>query len=243
MQKTRLVRIGIAILWGFATPALATRNVSSPVVNPGEWKAEWRAGLEFDGDSAARDHRFGQTSLVEYGVNDGYAVRLITRWSKPEHDANDWRDIGIENRFQLFEKDTDGWDGALRLSYIHADNPGTADEWGLDALGEWGFHGWKLRSNLLFGQVVGADASGGVTFDTSWQATHPINEQWDAGLEGFHDIGELRAPGSFREQSHSIGPVVSYKLSKRVNLEGGYQQGISEDASDGLLKFFVKATF
>ncbi len=232
----------VVVLCLLPTAALATRNVSSPVVEEGAWKSEARYGFEFD-DLPAQDDRFRQFYYVEYGVTDWYALRLAGRWSKTQGRANDFVSTEVEQRFQLFEKASDGWDGGLKIVYAFADNPRALDTLDLQILAQRAFGPWNVRGNIVTQQEVGKGADGGVSWTLSQQTTYKLSSDLAVGGEWFGTLGKLSEQHGIGQQQHQLGPVVSYTVNPQLTIETGYLFGVTKPTSDGLFKLFFKADF
>jgi hypothetical protein len=144
--------------------ASATRNVSSPVVNQGEWRSEARYGFEWD-DKPAQNNRFQQFYYIEHGVSNWYALRLAGRWSKLAGQDNDFTTTEIEQRVQLFEHSLDGWDGGFKIVYAVADNAGAANTVDVQWLAQQNIGSWTHRFNIITKNEVGTHANGGTMWD------------------------------------------------------------------------------
>lgn len=236
------MRLFLALCMLFPCAAVATRNVSSPVVDEGVWKSEARYGFEFD-DTPDQDNRFRQFYYLEYGFTDAYAFRLSGRWSKKEGAGNDFVATELDQRLQLFEKDQDGWDGALRVIYALADNAGASDTLDVQWLAQKSVGAWNHRANIATQQEVGNGANGGVAWALSEQSLYKLNKDFAIGAEWFGTLGKLSEQHGISGQQHQLGPVVIYTFNPHVSLETGYLFGLTKPSSDGLFKLFLKASF
>lgn len=222
--------------------AYATRNVSSPGVIEGKWTAAARYGLEQD-DNAAIDQRLQQVYLVDYGINSWWATRLVIRYSKRDGRANDHTGIEWEQRFQLFKKASDGFEGAVRVGYYRADNTGAADALDWSWLGRFDALGWRHTHNLIIVQEIGGHRSGGVSGQASWQSFYKVNETVGLGMEWYGDVGRLNRQHGINRQGHQLGAVMELALNEHVSIHTGYLAGITKPAADGLAKFFLSGKF
>lgn len=243
----RLPPLAIVSLVSFAflspNSAYATKDVSSPTVAKGKLKAEARYGFEQDDESASRDNRFRQVYLVEYGVTEWWSTRMNARLTELDGQDLDYTATEWENKFQLFFEKKDGFSGGFKLVYSFADNTGSPDSVEVKGMVERKFGDLKLRGNLGLLWDVGDFATRDALLTSAVQGIVPVNDHLGLGVELFSEYGEIANIQDFDLQEHQLGPVLTYKLSDAFSIETGYLFGISDRASDGLVKFFVKGTF
>ncbi len=236
-------RILLSFLLGFVScNAHATKNVSSPAVNADEWRAEARFSIEHDG-AAAINQRIRQQHLIEYGINDWYAVRIVGRWVKPDGEKNDFTFTEWEHRLQFFEADDDGFDGAMKLVYVRADNPGDADVFDVQWLGRFEYKGLQHTANASLDRDIGASRQSSVAVNLAWKTTGRIYPGIELGAEWHGDLGRLNRQRGLSSQSHQMGSVVSFDITESVSLETGYLVGLTPEAPNGMFKFFIKSVF
>ncbi|MES2907276.1 MAG: hypothetical protein V4691_09700 [Pseudomonadota bacterium] len=231
----------IAFLALIVSPALATKDVSSPTVTKGKLKVEARFGSE-DDNLVSRDDRFRQVYIFEYGVTDWWATRLNFKLTQLpstglEYQATEW-----ENKFQLFFEKTDGFNGAFKVVYSSVDITGSPDIFSLKTMAEKKFGAIKVRGNLGLDWEVGTFSGKTATLNAAAQVLAPVTENLSAGIEWFADFGEINAIPGFDLQDQQLGPVFVYKFNDTYAIETGYLFGISDRASDGTFKLFLKAT-
>lgn len=232
-----------ALVSALATPAFATKDVSSPTVSEDVLKTEMRYGLEQDDESASRDGRFRQTYLAEYGVTKWWATRFNFKLSKPDGKPTDYTATEWENKFQLFNEKDDGFNGAFKIVYAMADNDDPPDSIELKLMAEKKFGIFNQRVNLSFKREVGPESDTDTALGMAWQMLAPIDGGLSGGLEWFGEFGPIGNIPSWDEQDQMLGPVFQYKATDMLSFESGYLFGISDAASDGLFKFFVKMKF
>ena len=227
------------------TPSMAfatTLNLSSPGVNAGKGVAEYRIGIDF----ADEEHRQNVSEYlhVDYGLNDTLALRLAGSARKRGSDDLEYTATQAEARIQLFENETAGWDGALRLSYQLADGDDKPDALGVAWLAQHKVAAFRLTYNLTLSHQLGEDRADGVLGDVRWQATAPLPDTpLQLGLEGFHTLGELGDMQGWNTQQHRIGPVLKGKFTDDVGFQLGYLTAISAAAPEQAVKLFVNWDF
>lgn len=233
--------IALGLVLGVAPCAFATNsNVSGPSVGAGVADIEFRGGIEFDENNA--DH-YRQRLHLDYGLNDTLALRIITRQEQREGGHLEYRATDVEARMQLFEDEAWGFDGGFKVAYSKADGDDGPDELTLYWLYEIKRYGFSFRQNALVGTQFGEEADQTPTAELRWQALANIWENHSLGLEMFNDFGPVNEWTGYNEQGHRIGPVLKGKLAQGVNYQTGMLFGISDDAPDIGIKFFIGTSF
>lgn len=225
-----------------APPAYATKDVSSPTVTKGKLKFDARYGFETD-DTQERDNRFRQLYLFEYGVTDWWLTRLNFRVNHPDGGEFDYTNIDFENKFQFFYEKKDGFNGAVKFIYSVADDVGIPNIFEIKGIVEKDFGHFWLRGNLGVQWQIGADQTKAATLNAALQTTRKIGDDLSVGMEWIGDFGQFDNSIAANVQEHYLGPVLNYKINNTWSIETGYLFGISETASNGLFKFFVKGIF
>lgn len=226
-----------------ALPAYATKDVSSPTVSKGKLKFEARSGFEIDDTSVSRDNRFRQTYLFEYGVTDWWSTRLNLKFTHLDGGTYDYTAGEWENKIQLFFEKKDGFSAGFKVVYGITDDNGIPDTFEIKSMIEKNFGDFRARGNLGMLWLVEDNASRTATLNAALQGLVKVNADFSAGIEWFGEFGEVNNIPAFDMQDHLLGPVFTYKINDVWALEAGYLFGISDTASDGLFKFFVKGTF
>jgi hypothetical protein len=227
----------------FAAPAYATKDVSSPNVSRGKLKFEARFGLENDDVSASRDDRFRQTYLLEYGMNEWWSTRANLKFTALDGSDNGLTAVEWENKFQLFFEKKDGLSGGFKVVTGVASDMNMPDTIEIKGLLEKNFGDFRARGNLGLLWQVGDDATRQAQLNAALQGMLKLNDTFSAGAEWFGDFGEIENMSAFDQQDHLLGPVINIKINETWSAEAGYLFGISDTASDGLVKVFLKGTF
>lgn len=224
------------------TQAYAVLTVSSPDVTEDLLQLESRFGYLND-ETQRLDGALQQTYLADYGVNQSHALRLISRFQKPDGRANDLSSLGIEHRFQFMQKETNGWDAATRVHYKYNTVNGGADQIGADLLARFNAYDLIHTANINLDLDIGPHRESGVITALAWKSQKKLSEELTAGIEWYGDIGRLNQQSGINDQEHSIGPVLNYALTDIVDIETGYQLGLTDGATRGLFKLHFKASF
>lgn len=236
-----------------ATPALASSPVSfvgTAKVNEGAQSLEARAGFTTDHSGSSVHERLKLREHYDYGFNDWYALRVVLEQDKRRSEDIEHEDVTIENRFQIFEKREHGWDGGIRLIYVHADGDKTPHEIDVRLMAMVPFEEkWEYRHNMVWEHDVGPDSENGLMLELRHQLTRAIDappsyfKGLRAGIEMFNDFGRLRELSGYDDQGHQFGPVMKGRFENGYYFQAGYRAGLSEDAPDHLFKLAVGRKF
>lgn len=225
-------------------------NVGTAKADDGAFSSEIRFGYTLDDDGDTNDGRFRLRQHIDYGVTDWYAVRVVTEQDKRTNGDFDFRGFAIENRFQFFERDRNGWDGGIRVIYGVGASAGQPDEIDIRFIGNVPIgERWEWRHNTVVEHEIGGNADDGLALELRNQLTRgigdfiPGTQKTRLGVEIFNDFGVLRDDSSFDDQDHQLGPVMKTQFANGVYLQAGYRAGLSDDAPNHLLKLFVGRKF
>ncbi len=223
--------------------ASTTSSISSPVVTEGETSFGARIGYSTADNASSDDERLRSRLHIDHGFTDFYATRLVIAQDDRKGDSFEHASLTLENRFHFLKKATHGFDFGLKANYSYKDGDKKADDISLQFYERIPYKRWEIRLGQLFDHEIGEDSEPGITAQWRMQAIYPVTETFKAGIEGFHNFGNLRALSGYNDQSHTIGPVFKGKLTENLGYETGYRVGISKSAPDHSLKFFVTQKF
>lgn len=235
-----------------AYAASPVSNVGTAIVNDGEVTAEMRAGYSWDeSGSKSSDDRFRLRQHLDYGLNDWYALRIVSGQDKRSGDAMEHSSFSIENRFQLIERRNHGWDGGVRFIYEHKDGDKKPDELDIRLMAQVPFgsdNQWEFRHNTVMVHELGEDNRAGLLLELRNQVTRKIPapdylKSLRIGLEMFNDIGRVNDNSSFEQQDHQMGPVLKASFDSGLYMQTGYRTALSDDGTDHLVKFFIGQKF
>lgn len=194
-----------------------------------------------DNDSNSQDDRLRMRQHIEHGFTETYALRLIISQGKRKNDSLEHTSFRIENRFQFFEEETDGFDGSIRLGYRN--NASSADEVQVRFNGRKKFsEGWEYRQNIIFGHEITAESESGLSLETRFALQKEVGD-YDLGVDLFNDFGNLRTLSGYSNQSHTFGPYIKGDLTEDIGYEIGYRHGISDSAGDNSFRVFIGYDF
>lgn len=233
LKNIAVLALGLAVI-AAATPAHATKALTSPYVTKGRATTEWRGGY----DVIDNAHDVTRMRLLQsYGVTDYWDTRIAATFSHNGQASTDV--VGWENKFQLTPKDTFFVDLGLRLDYAYSTNAG-ADEVLARLLVAKKIGPVAQTANFSFGRQVGNDASNDVGFDVAYGIAYDLSKQYALGLEYYGDFDDF--DNTYSEQQHLVGPVV-YGTHGMFKYQAGVLAGVSEAAPDVALKTTLSYSF
>ncbi|KCZ93049.1 hypothetical protein HHI_10189 [Hyphomonas hirschiana VP5] len=221
-----------------------TGNVGSAGISQGDRSAEWRAGMEDEGNLASRIH-------FDQAITGWYQVRVTGSFRKPDGQDWDYTGLTIENWFQWSEEagDTSGFNGGLRLAYGFSDGADPDEIEARLTLTDKFADVWEWRANVIAEIEVGKASDGGTALATRAQLTRALgvnvlgSDNWRFGLEAFSEYGTTRDMPGFEDQAHQIGPVLKVEWESGVYLQTAVRSGITRGADDRMIKLFIGRAF
>ncbi len=233
LKNITITALGLTIIVA-ATPAHATKALTSPYVTKGRATTEWRGGYDVVEDA----HNVGRTRLLQsYGMTNYWDTRVAATFS---HNGDASTDIvGWENKFQLTQKDEFFVDLGLRLDYAYSTNAGT-DEVLARLLAAKKNGPFGQIANFSFGRQVGEGASNDIGFDIAYGVAYDLSPTYAIGLEYYGDFDDF--DNSYSEQVHQVGPVL-YGNHGMFRYQAGLLAGVSEAAPDVALKATMSYSF
>lgn len=228
-----------ALLIATASPAFATKTVTSPYVTKGKATVEWRGGFETDGDN---EDVFKTRNQVAYGLTDFYEpkISLDTR----NDNKGDFSALDFENKFQLLPKGVYFVDLGLRLDYSRSLNGGT-DEFATKLLLAKKTGELSHMLNLEANHEIGEDSGDDWGYALAYGVSYPLNDTLSLGGEWYSDFGTFKdGSDSFDEQDHRAGPVLyGVAFDNQIKYQFGVLAGLSDEAPDATIKSTIGYSF
>lgn len=241
MNNKFLLIVILALLSLNQVWATNTSGVHGPVVKPDDKSMMYRLGF----------------SPGEDGGPDGYAHRIHyqqafngnLRWRV----MSQFRDRGGDQDFELDyiraellwhfrAKQNDNWDSALRFD-IRARKGSRPEKFAINWTNQWQLSPkWRLRGILIPAWDFNGTAEGGTTIETRASLAYKMDSGHSISVEMFNDFGKISDMGSFNEQGHQVGPMLSGKVGG-VGYQLGYLAGVSNGASDHAFRLWFNKSF
>jgi hypothetical protein len=241
-----MVRMWFAAVSALACSGLANAQtlggVHGPSVSKADRSAEYRVAYvpESDGRRASASHRLH----YQHALDGAHRLRAIVNAEETGRGLWEADSLQAEWLWQFKERGQGIWSSGLRFDYRGYLRAGQADRLRLNWTNQWDLDNrWRLRW-LAQGYVeTGADRRDGVWLETRASALYPVRERTRVGIEMFNGFGNLDNPGTFNQQAHRIGPVVSFRHEGGWSSQWGALFGASERAPEADLRIWVGKAF
>lgn len=251
MKYYQMIAMALASLPYHVSAASPVSNVGTSKVDAGALSVEQRMGYTLDESGDSSHQRFRMRQHLDYGWNGWYATRFVVEQNKLDGDNLEYANVSVENRFQLFEKNSDGWDGGFRLIYGHRDGDKTPHEIDIRLMAGVPLNDqWEWRHNTVLEHDIGENSRSGIMLELRNQITHKTEFTNDYGIsyirlgaEMFNDFGRLNELSGYSNQEHQFGPVTKISFDNGAYVQAGYRAGISQDSADHLFKIFIGRNF
>lgn len=249
--KYTIAAVSIFFCSNASFAASPVSNVGTAKVDAGALSIEQRIGYTIDTPGESGHKRFRMRQHLDYGWNDWYATRIVLEQNKMHSDNLEHASLSIENRFQIFEKASDGWDGGFRFIYGQRDGDKTPHEIDIRLMAGVPIDDeWEWRHNTVLEHDIGENSQSGWQLEFRNQITKKLDlfNEYDLasfrlGVEMFNDFGRLNDLSGYAQQDHQIGPVVKIGFENGAYLQTSYRIGASRDSADHSFKLFVGRYF
>ncbi|MEM6534723.1 MAG: transporter [Pseudomonadota bacterium] len=231
------------LLLAFSAEAQSTGSVFGPSVRATDRSIEYRGAVvpEEDGDESKIDHRLH----YQHALNDGLRLRAIVKGSSDGGDDLIYDYFQTELQWQYQEKTDSGYAAALRFDGRLTDEGRGSDQLGLNWTHNWQLgDGWSVRAIGLTDYNLDEDADDGLFIETRGALYRKLSNGVRLGAESFIDWGGTDTGfGSFNDQGHQLGPVVSFAPAPGWSLQARALFGLSDGADDADISVFLTRRF
>lgn len=226
------------ILLLLAAPLYAqnTGGVFPPTVSEGHksWQYRWAV----DPESANGDTAFAQRLHYQQAINDDFMWRIVGQVRKTDDSDFDPDFLQAELFWEFSEAGADYTTGVRFDARLRdGDRP---NQIGLNWIHAFKLkQGWSARAILLTSTQVGSNSNSGVNLQTRGRIAKRLEQGHTIGLEMFNSYGNSKNIGSFDEQDHTLGPIYSFPVSKKLSLFVGALFGVSDAAPDAQFRLWL----
>jgi hypothetical protein len=233
----KLVLLAMLCLLAPAT-AHAAFIVSSPRVSKGIMEIEAKNAFGFD-DVDTRQH----VLEVEYGFTDWMALSLEGEWEKENPRGYEYTASALEATV-LFTEPGQYWlDAGAKLEYEFSHESQHADKIEAMLLLEKQINKFSHTANFIIEREVGDYSSGEYEGGFAWRTAYGYSRRISPAIEYYAEFGEIDDMPDFDSQEHSIGPAIYGHLGSGIKYDLGLLFGISDGASDQMLKLNLEYEF
>jgi hypothetical protein len=247
---TYFVFISLSLFSSLTNASSPISNVGNSPVTEGRLTFDTRFGYISDDESAMQDRQFLMRQHIDYGFTGWYAGRIVVIQNRRDGENLEHQAINLDNRFQLFEKDIDGFDAGLRLIYSHRDGDDRPSEVNFRFISNVPFAGnWLWSYDTVLEHEVGPNARSGLALELRHQLAYdhtpqtPAITKVRAGLQAFNSFGRLKDLSGYHNQNHQIGPFARFSFKNGTYLQTGYRKGLSRSAPDHVVNLYTGVNF
>ena len=216
-------------------PAQADMKVRSPFVEWREFEIEHNGLVTFGPKGSASDRAQSYTTAIGYGLTEWWKIELEGEMSSGGGKTLVWNATTIENYFQLTERGKYIFDVGFFAEYSQATGlaPNSVVFGPIlykelpDVLGVSTGH----TLNVFFSRDIGGGSGRQTGLEIAWQSLALLHPLFAPGVEYFASIADLGKSGTYNQQEHFIGPVVTGALSfapyGKLKYQVGYLFGLT----------------
>lgn len=237
--KRTILLLSILLPSAFVS-ATNTSGVHGPVINPDDSSAMYRISIVpgEDGAKNALAHRLH----YQKAIDESFRWRIMGQ-IRERNGNTEWDYVRAELLwFFRPEKADDNWNSGLRFD-IRTRRGSRPEQFAINWTNQWDLdEKWRLRGILIGAWQFGGTATTGTLAETRASLSYKLASGSRVGVEMFNSWGKVTDIGSWDEQEHQMGPVISGKLGE-FNYQLGYLAGISESADDHDFRLWVSKKF
>lgn len=240
----RTLRCSFAFtLFALSTVAFAsnTSGVHGPNVKEGDKSMQLRIALSEADQDFQTDH-WAYRLHYQQAFNDTVRGRIIVQYR--DRGEFQYEYIRGEILYNFKKKTADGiWSSGVRFD-LRQRRGGRPQEFAMHWTNQWDLsHGYTLRGILVGYQQFGSkQALNGTFVETRASVNKKLDNGMSIGIESFSGYGKLGGFGSFNNQRHQIGPVVSGSFAG-FKYNARYLAGVSKVARDHTFGLFIQKSF
>lgn len=231
----------IPLVLAGASPAWASKTVTSATVKQGETGVEWKSEYVVDKENR-RDGAWKQKLAIGHGVTSFWQTEIEANVAQGggRNDDVEFTSIDWKNKFQFTSQDQYWLDTGARFSYA-LNGTGDADAIEIKLLAAKDIAKTAHRANISYSREVGDESKDDAEWGLSWHSRYKYNDHFQPGFELYSEFGEIGNEGRFNQQDHRLGPVLSGALPvSGASYDAGYLFGVTDAAPDGTVKVIVK---
>lgn len=236
----RLMLFGLVVL----CPTFASANfssVSGTEVSEGVLTASVRSTYAMDNQNS-RARWLGRIG-ADYGLTDHYALGLFVQGERRRHDNFELEAFIVDHRIEWHTEKDDGFKSGFRVRYTKRDGAKAPDNARLQLIVALPVGNWEARLNQLLIHELGDGAQSGILLETRGRIHYRWPNGTQLGLETINTLGRASSIQSFDNRRHEIGPALSGNLENGYTYDLAYRHGISDRATDHVIRIGLMRAF
>lgn len=227
----------LVLLSAFPLAAQNTSGVYGPTVKPGDKTAEYRIGWDPEAE------RWAQRFQYQQALTDNLRLRGVVQLRH-----GDGRD-GLEHdttQFQLLWQVTpneQNWQSGVRLD-LQLRDQGRPDRLRLHWANQFNLgDGWRARHIMFLVRELGDNRAAGLGIQSRSAIGKKLSDRARIDLHHFGSYGSTEDIVSFSEQTHQLGPQVSYSFDNGWKASARGLFGLNDRTSDAQFRLAVGKSF
>jgi len=234
-----------SMLAALLTSALAqtTGGVFGPNISAGDRTAQFRIATSPSENGGPE--RWEARVHYQQALSETLRWRVVLQGSDFETGDFEYNFLQAELQWQFRKADENSpWASALRLDTRIVESDDGASRLGLNWTNQWNFeNGWQFNNVVLTAREIGPDARDGIILELRNGVKYKLGPEMQIGVESFSALGRSNVLGSFKDQNHRIGPVVTGKLGDNTSYLAGVLFGVSDNARDVDFRLWLTKKF
>lgn len=238
--------LSTAAVMGFislANPVFAqvASGVPGASVKNNERFLQYRIAIDVE-DNSTGSAAIAQRVMYRQAINDRFNVRGSIQTLRTADSDFDFDYAKVELTWQV-TPDVQPYQMGLRLDFRARAN-GRADHIGLNWANQISFkNGWRARGALSGTVQVSDKTSDDIAFGGSAQISRQLERGVRLGVHGFSSFGDSHGLLLLKRSSTVAGPFIEFTLAKSVPVMIGTLHGVTHNARDDQIRFFIGRNF
>lgn len=222
------ITLNVTFLTSIAALAQNTGGVFPPMVNEGHRSLQYRVAA--NPDNAQDEFGFAQRIHYQQAINGDFMWRVVGQTRKTTNSDLDLDYLQTELFWELSDDDDTHKTGFRFDARVRNDN--RSEQFGLNWMNQFNLEdGWRARAVFMSAVQTGDNSADGVNLQTRGQLAKSF-DGYTLGFDMFNNYGNTGRIGSFKTQTHTIGPFIAAPVSDKFSIYAGPLFGISKAAPD-----------
>lgn len=229
----------LLLLMAMATPVAAqnTSGVYGPTVKPGDSSAEYRIGWDTEAE------RWAQRAQYQRALTDNLRLRGVLQYRHGDgRDGVEFDNSQLQLLWQVTPSDQN-WQSGFRFD-VQIRGQGRPDRLRAHWANQLNLgNGWRARHVMLLVRETGDGRASGLGIQSRSAIGNKISDKLRLDLHHFATYGSTEDIVSFSQQSHQLGPQLSYSFDGgwKANFRGLF--GLNDPSPDAQFRLVVGKSF